>query len=101
MKIWKSMAAGGLAAALAFGASGCAYMHIQRPLGADFDSTQLGTKEGRSHSYSVLWLVAWGDSGTRAAAKEGHIQTIRYADTEVKAVLFGTYARATTIVYGD
>ena len=95
------MAVGGLAAAFVFIGSGCAYMHVQRPLGTNFDNTQLGTKEGRSNAYSILWLVAWGDAGTKAAASQGNIKVIRYADSEVKSVLLGLYSRMTTVVYGD
>ncbi len=101
MKNWKSIAVGSLAATLVFVASGCMYMHVQMPMDTNFDNTQLGVKEGRSHSYSVLWLFAWGDAGTKAAAAQGNISTIRHADTEVKLVLFGLYTRSTTVVYGD
>ena len=101
MNTWKSMASGCMAATLVWIASGCAYMHVQRPLGTNFDNTQFGTKEGRSNAYSVLWLVAWGDSGTKAAASQGNIKIIRYADSEVKSVLLGLYSRVTTVVYGD
>lgn len=101
MRTWKSMVAGSVAGALLFIASGCAYTHVQMPLGTNFNSTQFGTKEGRSNSYSVLWLIAWGDAGTKAAATQGNIKVIRYADHEVKSVLLGLYSRVTTIVYGD
>ena len=101
MKIWKSMAAGSLVAALVWSVSGCAYLHVQRPLSINFDNTQFGSKVGRSDAYSVLWLVAWGDAGTKAAATQGNIKIIRYADTEVKSVLMGIYSRITTVVYGD
>jgi hypothetical protein len=80
---------------------GCAYMNVQSPLDTNFESTELGAKEGRSDSYSILWLVAWGDAGTRAAAERGGIKVIRHADRQVKAVLFGAYTRITTVVYGD
>lgn len=82
-------------------ASGCAYTNVQRPLGTEFDKTELGTKIGRSSNQSVLWLVAWGDAGTKAAAEEGKITVIRHADQRVFSLLFGLYAKATTIVYGD
>ena len=90
-----------LVAILAIAMTGCAYMHTQRPLSTEFDLTPLGTRTGRASSYSVAWLVTWGDAGTRAAALNGGIQTIEYADTEVKLVLFGLYTRMTTVVYGD
>lgn len=94
-------ALGVLLAAAVLLAQGCAYMHVQTPLDTNFDATQLGAKEGRSHAYSVLWLFAWGDAGTKAAATQGNLKVIRHADTEVKSVLFGLYSRVTTVVYGD
>ncbi len=81
--------------------SGCAYSNIQRPLGTEFNKTELGTKKGESSAHSVLWLVAWGDGGTKAAAENGHITVIRHADSRFFFLLFGLYARVTTIVYGD
>ena len=83
------------------GLQGCAYSHIQGPLDTNFDHTVLGEKTGRAHTRSVLWLVAWGDGGTRAAAENGGITTITHADFEYLVVLFGLYTRVTTVVYGD
>jgi hypothetical protein len=80
---------------------GCAYMHIQRPLDMNYEETSLGTKIGKSHTYSVLWLVSWGDGGTKAAAEDGGITVIKHADIEVYVILFGIYARVSTVVYGD
>ena len=82
-------------------ASGCAYVHTQMPLTDQYHKTELGTKVGRSNAYSVLWLVAWGDAGAKAAADNGNIKVIHCADREVKVVLMGLYTRATTVVYGD
>lgn len=101
MNSWKRMIAASLLAAAILLAPGCAYMHVQTPLDTNFDATQLGAREGRSHAYSVLWLFAWGNAGTKAAATQGDIKVIRHADTEVKSVLFGLYSRMTTVVYGD
>jgi len=81
--------------------AGCAYMRVQRPLDEDFQETRLGSKIGRAHAYSILWLVAWGDAGTRAAAENGGIEVIRHADSEVLLWVGGAYTRLTTIVYGD
>ncbi|MGP8153648.1 MAG: TRL domain-containing protein [Smithella sp.] len=81
--------------------SGCAYMNVQRPLGTEFNKTELGTKTGEASSHSVLWLFAWGDSGTKAAAENGGINIIRYADAKYFVVFFGLYSRVTTIAYGD
>ena len=50
---------------------------------------------------SLLWLVAWGDAGTKAAAENGNIKVIRHADSRFFSVLFGLYTEVTTVVYGD
>lgn len=91
----------GLALVVVVTVSGCAYMHVQVPLDTNFDNTQLGAKEGRASAFSLLWLVAWGDAGSKAAATQGNLKVIRHADTEVQSVLFGLYSRVTTVVYGD
>ncbi len=82
-------------------ASGCLYTNIQRPMDTDFLTTDLGSKEGRASNRSVLWLFAWGDAGTKAAADNGNISIIKHADQEFMVVLFGLYFRVTTVVYGD
>jgi len=81
--------------------TGCVYTNVQRPLGTEYNQTELGTKVGRASSYSLLWLFAWGDAGTRAAAEDGHLQVIRHADIRVFSLLFGLYSEVTTVVYGD
>jgi len=86
---------------LALFSSGCLYTNIQRPMDKDFHFTDLGTKEGRASNRSILWLYAWGDAGTRAAAENGDISVIKHADQEMLFVLFGLYFRITTVVYGD
>ena len=81
--------------------SSCVYLDATIPLDKDLDKTQLGAKTGAASTYCILWLVAWGDSGAKAAAEQGHITTINHADRHVYSVLFGLYTKETTIVYGD
>lgn len=81
--------------------SGCVYTNVKQPLDTDVATTTLGTKVGTAQNESVLWMVAWGDAGTAAAAKNGGIRTINHMDQEVFLILFGLYTRTTTIVYGD
>lgn len=95
--ILKSLTAILLAAFL----GGCLYTDVQRPLDDDYLNTELGAKVGRASNHSIMWLVAWGDAGSKAAAEEGGLKVIRHADTEFFSVLFGLYTRTTTIVYGD
>ena len=80
---------------------GCIFMKVQRPHDKNYDRTELGAKVGRSELKSVLWLFAWGDAGTKAAAENGNLTVINHADVEYFTVLLGLYARITTVVYGD
>lgn len=81
--------------------SSCIYMDVSQPLDRDLDKTELGNKVGEASAYSILWAVAWGDAGTKAAAENGNIHTITHADRRRFGILFGLYAKETTIVYGD
>lgn len=81
--------------------SGCVYVDVKTPLDTDLNRTQLGAKEGRASSRSILGLVAWGDSSTHAAATQGGLTTINHADMEVFSVLGVLYSRQTLVVYGD
>jgi hypothetical protein len=49
----------------------------------------------------VLGLVAWGDAGTQAAAKQGGLTQINHADLETLIILAIVYHRETTILYGE
>lgn len=80
--------------------TGCLYVKVKAPYDTDLDQTVLGDKKGEAQMYSVLWLVAWGDAGTAAAAQNGGITTVNHMDVEVFSILFGLYSRTTTIVYG-
>ena len=99
MKTFKLMML--FAATISMLLSGCTYANIQMPLDTDYDATELGAKVGRASNHAVLYLFAWGDAGSNAAAKNGDIKVIRHADREVFSILFGLYTRNTTVVYGD
>ena len=89
-------------ATLAFSLTGgCAYTNIQVPLSDNYNRTQVGSKSGHASNHIVLWLVAWGDAGSYAAAKNGNITTIYHADRQIFSLLFGTYTRTTTVIYGE
>lgn len=81
--------------------SGCMYSNIRFPLDEDLWKTELGSKVGVSSNYSIAWLVAWGDAGVEAAAKNGDIKVVNHADMGIESYLFGLYIRRDTIVYGD
>ena len=82
-------------------AGGCAYTNVQVPLSDNYNRTSVGHKTGRASNHIVLWLVAWGDAGSYAAAKNGNIQTIHHADRQIFSILFGVYTRTTTVIYGE
>jgi hypothetical protein len=90
-----------LAVSAVFLLSGCLYTNVLAPYDTDLNKTELGDKTGTASSQSLLWLVAWGDGSTAAAAKQGRISTITHMDREVFSVLFGLYTKTTTIVYGN
>ncbi len=81
--------------------SSCAYSKVILPLDTDVNQTELGSKIGKSSNKSILWLVAWGDAGVAAAAKDGDIKVIKHLDMEQQIYLFGVYSKYTTIAYGD
>ena len=81
--------------------SGCLYADVRLPLDRDLDKTELGSKIGLASSESALWLFAWGDASTRAAAENGKIDIINHLDVQQKVILFGLYTKTTTIAYGD
>ena len=81
--------------------SGCLYSHVTTPFDTDVNKTSLGQKSGKASSYSVLWLVAWGDAGAAAASKNGGITTLNHMELEVLNIAFGLYTKSSIIVYGD
>lgn len=81
--------------------SGCMYSNIRFPLDEDLWKTELGSKVGTASNYSIAWLVAWGDAGVEAAAKNGNITVVNHMDMGIKSYVFGLYMRRDTIVYGD
>ena len=80
---------------------GCLYSHIKVPLDEDLQVTKLGAKVGTATNKQVLFLFAWGDAGTQAAARNGGITTLNHADSEYFSILWFLYSSQTTIVYGD
>lgn len=86
---------------LASSLSGCIYSKAITPLDENVENTRIGTKTGRASVHIVAWMVAWGDAGVEAAARNGGLDVINHLDTERQIVLFGLYSRITTIAYGE
>ncbi len=81
--------------------SGCVYSSATTPLDQNVQETRIGSKTGRASVYIVAWLVAWGDAGVEAAARDGGLEVIHHLDVERRVVLFGLFSQITTIAYGD
>lgn len=81
--------------------SGCVYSSAITPLDENVDETRIGKKTGKASVHIIAWLVAWGDAGVEAAAKNGDLEVIHHLDVERRIILFGLYSRITTIAYGD
>ncbi|MHC4513854.1 MAG: TRL-like family protein [Planctomycetota bacterium] len=96
MKRWSAWLLVALLAVL----PGCLYADVTTPLDIDLQDTDLGDKVGKSQYQSVMGMVAWGDAGTQAAARNGGITTLKHADRHVLMILLGLYYRETTVVYG-
>jgi hypothetical protein len=87
--------------------SGVLFSYQSAPLETNFEATPLGGKTGvaevhflREPFFTNLPLVTWGDASLAAAAQEGGIQTVHYADYTVLSVL-GIYVQLTVEVSGD
>lgn len=90
-----------LATIVSLTCAGCVYSNVRFPLDEDLWKTELGSKVGVSSNHSIAWLVAWGDAGVEAAAKNGDLRVINHMDMGIESYLFGLYIRRDTIVYGD
>ena len=87
--------------------SGLLFAYQSAPLETNFEETQVGSKTGiaevrflREPFFTNLPLVTWGDASLEAAAREGGIQTVHYADYHLLSVL-GVYLQLTVQVSGD
>lgn len=85
--------------------AGGIYTHYSAPLTLNDTPAPVCQKHGQSAtSYFALFYPfysgAWGDAALQAAAKDGGITKIHYADYEVLSVL-GVYAEFTVRAYGE
>ena len=88
---------------VAFSVSGCLFSSVTMPLDTDAAQTKIGPglKKGEASAYSVLWLAAWGDMGTKAAADNGGMTKVHHMDQHHFQVFFGLFTKHTTVVYGE
>ncbi len=91
--------------------SGCVVAPFQPPMGSYTDisaplslehrqSRVESLRRGEASAHCVLGLVAWGDSGTQAAARQGGLKTVEYLDYKYLNII-GIYQKATVYAYGE
>lgn len=70
------------------------------PMTTDFNHTEVANlKVGVAKSQNILGLVSTGDCSITAAAKEGGLTTIEYADYKYNCIL-GIFSTTEVRVYG-
>ncbi len=80
---------------------GLMFARLNGPISNNFDAGAVVTmKKGTATSENVLGLVSVGDCSLSAAAQDGNIRKIHYADYQFENIL-GVYSKFTTVVYGE
>jgi len=84
---------------------GLIYTHYKAPLTTNLHSTSRGSKIGVSQASFLRepffgTSYAWGDASIQAAAIDGELTQIDYADYEFLQVL-GLFSKLTVRVHGD
>lgn len=110
----KTLTLGLAALTLALGLTGCAFgpkapfqpahagffNNTVAPLSTEYANTPVaGLRSGEASAVNILGLFAFGDCGLRAAAEEGGLKTVSFADYANFNVL-GIYQKTTVTVYG-
>ena len=81
------------------------YTHYSAPLTLNGTPAPVCQKHGQSSTryvayFNFLLSVAWADAALQAAAQDGGLTKVHYADYEVLSVL-GVYAEFTVRAYGE
>lgn len=110
----KSLMLGTAALMFMFGVTGCAlgprapfspaqavfFNQTSAPLSTEFTETDVaGMRKGEASAVNILGLFAVGDCGIRAAADDGNLKTVSFADYSNFNIL-GIYQKTTVTVYG-
>ncbi len=80
--------------------AGTGVLYTGMTSGEGVTSNTLGNKVGISSATNVLGLVAVGDAGIEAAAKQAGIKKISHVDSKKTSIL-GLFATYKTVVYGE
>lgn len=79
---------------------GMLYDNVSAPIDIDYDETIMSMKKGEATCTSIIGLVAFGDCSTKAAAQNGGLKKVNYADYTYKNYV-GILQYFTVKVYGD
>ena len=80
--------------------TGMVYEGVTVPHSVTSNTISNNVKVGRSNYVSVLGMIAIGDGGINAAAKNAGIKKISHVD-EQKTSILGVFTKSETIVYGE
>ncbi len=86
--------------------SGGLFTRYKAPLTTQYNQTAVCEKSGSTSSLYVRDIIVtgldigWGKADIATAARNGGLQTVKYADYEILAVL-GAFGRFTVTVYGE
>lgn len=79
---------------------------ITAPLTVNYSNTPVCTKRGAASTYYVRDVIftgmdfAWGEADLKAAAANGNLKTVEYADYEVLSI-FQIFGKFTVTAYGN
>ena len=80
--------------------TGMVYEGVTVPHSVTSNTISNNVKVGRSNYVTVLGMIAIGDGGINAAAKNAGIKKISHVD-EQKTSILGVFTKSETIVYGE
>jgi len=79
---------------------------FKAPLSVDFSNTPVCTKQGTASTYYFFNPFfppidfAWGEADAKAAAAQGNLKNVEYADFELLTI-FGIFGKFTVTAYGN
>ncbi|MBM3334176.1 hypothetical protein FJY63_05900 [Candidatus Sumerlaeota bacterium] len=79
---------------------------FKAPLSVDFSSTPICEKRGSASTFYFRDPIftgldfAWGEADAHAAAAQGNLKTVEYADYELLGIL-GIFGKFTVTAYGN
>ncbi|MFO0982546.1 MAG: TRL domain-containing protein [Planctomycetota bacterium] len=84
---------------------GALFTSVEAPLTTDFDGEAVSSKQGSASAVYVRepffgLSISWGDASIKAAAQNGYLKNVGYADYDMIQVL-GIFGLFTVRVHGE